>query len=72
MLISFLADVAAQDIFSPVGSPMVLQRRGSVYGANVPMITELGNVMYKDSDILLPQLMNLRFHNVDVKKIILK
>lgn len=24
---------------SPVGSPIILQRRGSVYGANVPMIT---------------------------------
>jgi potassium large conductance calcium-activated channel subfamily M alpha protein 1 len=28
-----------QDNLSPVGSPIVLQRRGSVYGANVPMIT---------------------------------
>ncbi|GAB6027124.1 hypothetical protein CHUAL_013857 [Chamberlinius hualienensis] len=47
------ADVAAQDIFSPVGSPMVLQRRGSVYGANVPMITELvndSNVQFLDQD----------------------
>lgn len=24
---------------SPLGSPLVLQRRGSVYGSNVPMIT---------------------------------
>ena len=24
---------------SPLGSPIVLQRRGSVYGSNVPMIT---------------------------------
>lgn len=24
---------------TPVGSPIILQRRGSVYGANVPMIT---------------------------------
>ena len=28
---------------SPLGSPIVLQRKGSVYGANVPMITELVN-----------------------------
>ena len=27
---------------SPLGSPIVLQRRGSVYGTNVPLITELG------------------------------
>jgi potassium large conductance calcium-activated channel subfamily M alpha protein 1 len=26
---------------SPLGSPIVLQRRGSVYGSNVPMITGL-------------------------------
>lgn len=28
-----------QDNLIAVGSPIVLQRRGSVYGANVPMIT---------------------------------
>ncbi|XP_058798210.1 calcium-activated potassium channel slowpoke isoform X21 [Phymastichus coffea] len=36
-----------------VGSPMLLQRRGSVYGANVPMITELvndSNVQFLDQD----------------------
>ena len=27
------------DSLSPLGSPIVLQRKGSVYGANVPMIT---------------------------------
>ena len=27
------------DTMSPLGSPIVLQRKGSVYGANVPMIT---------------------------------
>ena len=31
------------DSLSPLGSPIVLQRKGSVYGANVPMITELVN-----------------------------
>lgn len=36
-----------------MGSPIVLQRRGSVYGANVPMITELindSNVQFLDQD----------------------
>ncbi|XP_023245036.1 calcium-activated potassium channel slowpoke [Copidosoma floridanum] len=36
-----------------LGSPIVLQRRGSVYGANVPMITELvndSNVQFLDQD----------------------
>ncbi|OXU26930.1 hypothetical protein TSAR_015142 [Trichomalopsis sarcophagae] len=40
-------------LFIPVGSPIVLQRRGSVYGANVPMITELvndSNVQFLDQD----------------------
>ena len=39
------------DTLSPLGSPIVLQRRGSVYGANVPMITELindSNVQFLD------------------------
>ena len=31
------------DVLSPLGSPIVLQRKGSVYGSNVPMITELVN-----------------------------
>ncbi|RZF41590.1 hypothetical protein LSTR_LSTR000304 [Laodelphax striatellus] len=38
---------------TPVGGPIVLQRRGSVYGANVPMITELvndSNVQFLDQD----------------------
>ncbi|XP_022906949.2 calcium-activated potassium channel slowpoke isoform X2 [Onthophagus taurus] len=42
-----------QDAGTPVGSPIVLQRRGSVYGANVPMITELvndSNVQFLDQD----------------------
>ncbi|XP_017786455.1 PREDICTED: calcium-activated potassium channel slowpoke-like isoform X2 [Nicrophorus vespilloides] len=41
------------DAATPVGSPIVLQRRGSVYGANVPMITELvndSNVQFLDQD----------------------
>ncbi|XP_032666919.1 calcium-activated potassium channel slowpoke isoform X25 [Odontomachus brunneus] len=40
-------------VLSQVGSPIVLQRRGSVYGANVPMITELvndSNVQFLDQD----------------------
>ncbi|XP_043234363.1 calcium-activated potassium channel slowpoke-like isoform X8 [Amphibalanus amphitrite] len=38
---------------TPLGSPIVLQRRGSVFGANVPMITELvndSNVQFLDQD----------------------
>merc|ERR1719447_1915245 len=41
------------DSLSPLGSPIVLQRKGSVYGANVPMITELvndSNVQFLDQD----------------------
>lgn len=44
---------SAGDTLSPLGSPIVLQRRGSVYGANVPMITELindSNVQFLDQD----------------------
>ncbi|XP_065581789.1 calcium-activated potassium channel slowpoke-like isoform X7 [Artemia franciscana] len=40
-------------IHSPLASPIVLQRRGSVYGSNVPMITELvndSNVQFLDQD----------------------
>lgn len=36
-----------REALSPIGSPIVLQRRGSVYGANVPMITgKLTNLIY--------------------------
>ncbi|KAG8194841.1 hypothetical protein JTE90_017277 [Oedothorax gibbosus] len=41
------------DALSPLGSPIVLQRRGSVYGTNVPLITELvndANVQFLDQD----------------------
>ncbi|XP_037912349.1 calcium-activated potassium channel slowpoke isoform X38 [Hermetia illucens] len=41
------------DNLNTSGSPIVLQRRGSVYGANVPMITELvndSNVQFLDQD----------------------
>src|SRR5688500_154987 len=37
----------------PGSSPVVIQRRGSVYGANVPLITELvndTNVQFLDQD----------------------
>ncbi len=33
---------------SPLGSPIVLQRKGSVYGANVPMIT--GEMIFYQSN----------------------
>ncbi|XP_076368256.1 calcium-activated potassium channel slowpoke-like isoform X2 [Tachypleus tridentatus] len=42
-----------QDGFPPLGSPVALQRRGSVYGTNVPLITELvndSNVQFLDQD----------------------
>ncbi|XP_059468927.1 calcium-activated potassium channel slowpoke isoform X6 [Neocloeon triangulifer] len=51
--IGVLSQSNEQDLLSPVGSPIVLQRRGSVYGANVPMITELvndSNVQFLDQD----------------------
>ncbi|XP_034488338.1 calcium-activated potassium channel slowpoke isoform X5 [Drosophila innubila] len=41
------------NLSTTAGSPIVLQRRGSVYGANVPMITELvndSNVQFLDQD----------------------
>merc|ERR1719189_3315605 len=41
------------DTLSPLGSPIVLQRKGSVYGTNVPLITELvndSNVQFLDQD----------------------
>ena len=43
MIFLYLTDPANADNMSPLGSPIVLQRKGSVYGANVPMITELVN-----------------------------
>lgn len=49
----FPATDPSGDAVSPLGSPIVLQRRGSVYGANVPMITELindSNVQFLDQD----------------------
>jgi hypothetical protein len=42
-----------QDNLSPVGSPIVLQRRGSVYGANVPMITGMPNYSLSEGDYLV-------------------
>ncbi|KAL7018335.1 hypothetical protein ACKWTF_010719 [Chironomus riparius] len=51
--IGVLSQRGEQDNLTPVGSPIVLQRRGSVYGANVPMITELvndSNVQFLDQD----------------------
>ena len=42
-------------LLPPLSSPIVLQRKGSVYGANVPMITELvndSNVQFLDQVII--------------------
>ncbi|XP_071036204.1 calcium-activated potassium channel slowpoke-like isoform X1 [Parasteatoda tepidariorum] len=47
------AHESGRDGMSPLGSPIVLQRRGSVYGTNVPLITELvndTNVQFLDQD----------------------
>jgi potassium large conductance calcium-activated channel subfamily M alpha protein 1 len=38
-----LPDPAPSDSRSPLGAPIVLQRRGTVFGASMPMITELVN-----------------------------
>lgn len=38
-LICLPAGNSGREALTPIGSPIVLQRRGSVYGANVPMIT---------------------------------
>jgi len=43
----------ASDSKTPLGSPVVLQRKGTVFGATMPMITELvndGNVQFIDPD----------------------
>ncbi|XP_014244789.1 calcium-activated potassium channel slowpoke isoform X7 [Cimex lectularius] len=45
--------VSTNENLNSVSGPIVLQRRGSVYGANVPMITELvndSNVQFLDQD----------------------
>lgn len=44
--IGVLSQRGEQDNLTPVGSPIVLQRRGSVYGANVPMIT--GEILHSN------------------------
>merc|ERR1719340_111294 len=44
---------SAPNDLTPLGSPIVLHRKGSVYGSNVPMITELvndSNVQFLDQD----------------------
>lgn len=46
-------NVQTNETLTSVSGPIVLQRRGSVYGANVPMITELvndSNVQFLDQD----------------------
>lgn len=42
------------DAVASVGSPIVLQRRGSVYGANVPMITgKICNLKFKFESFII-------------------
>lgn len=53
IILSVSLDPNGAEGFSPLGSPIVMQRRGSVYGANVPLITELvndTNVQFLDQD----------------------
>ena len=48
-----IAVPGASDSKTPLGSPVVLQRKGTVFGATMPMITELvndGNVQFIDPD----------------------
>ena len=51
---TFVSDVSnIPNLISPIGSPIVFQRKGSIYGSNVPMITELvndSNVQFLDQD----------------------
>jgi len=47
--------------FIAVGSPIVLQRRGSVYGANVPMIT--GNKKDSNKSLYFYILVILMYEN---------
>ena len=49
----FVEAATAPNDLTPLGSPIVLHRKGSVYGSNVPMITELvndSNVQFLDQD----------------------
>ena len=51
--VSLTSGSVVPDVLTPLGSPIVLQRKGSVFGANVPMITELvndSNVQFLDQD----------------------
>ena len=47
------AKIGNVDGRSPMGNPVILQRKGTVFGATMPMITELvndGNVQFIDPD----------------------
>ena len=47
------SDPAPNDVTSPLGKAIVLQRRGTCFGACIPMITELvndSNVQFIDPD----------------------
>lgn len=64
--IGVLSQRGEQDNLTPVGSPIVLQRRGSVYGANVPMITG------KDQVESLVRLFSLAFSTEGLFNYVLK
>lgn len=57
--IGVLSQRGEQDNLTPVGSPIVLQRRGSVYGANVPMIT--GESFFVSDSLMKISLQRLPF-----------
>jgi len=49
----FLRPEGSMNLLPPLHSPLVYQRKGSIFGANVPMITELvndSNVQFLDQD----------------------
>lgn len=53
MLYAAVTNAAAKMSHSTSGQPLVIQRGGSVYGANLPLITELvndTNVQFLDDD----------------------
>lgn len=43
---------------TPVGSPIILQRRGSVYGANVPMITGILTLIFDQRSLIIGKILS--------------
>ena len=51
----FLRPEPGMNLLPPLHSPLVYQRKGSTYGSNVPMITELVNDRYCSTLLNLTQ-----------------